>query len=566
MEAGEAMKAVSPKWKRPEEVMKFHILKQKKRALSARINGNDSVASMNFSYSSSSEDSTELPAAKRRNPFVRSVSEYNVKGSLADESGVETDISSDTTLFHLLSHSQGTKVPEETPKSFANILKHLNQNEYVPRDVRNKSNEKSPPKIKQKDGLVIPIDWSIKNRIRLMSPTAFSWSGNVRTCEQASSITGFVRCVDTSSIKEGKTIGSLDTSPNAQFHQCCLYWQHPNIPWLQLFPRNLKKANASMISTQLEIAPMLLTEWTTAFKSLFQLVRTRQCPFFYMIANHFTCLFQAAGVAGINETHAIITPTTRGFRKMLDDEGVHYSMPLKRKRKSNEFMSDSDNSILETEKNDGSGDDDDDDDVDDNWLESMGIDSKDVKKMTLSQKAIDRTREGKIDSSQESLLLIEGANMQAFFNVLLNYKGCVSSTGPFAGVPPTLLSPSAFSLATLKSCKVRDSMVHVNGTDFYSIQIEGPVLPHAFRQICILLEEYKTHYSASLTTFKQSLSFTHAFKAQENDEIKSSSSSVFFKENLSDCGLSHNLISVFCESDPQNYDVIDKVEPKKVVT
>lgn len=52
----------------------------------------------------------------------------------------------------------------------------------------------------------------------------------------------FVRCLDTSSIKEGTTIGSLDTSPNAQFHQCCLYWQHPNISWLQLFPRNLKKA------------------------------------------------------------------------------------------------------------------------------------------------------------------------------------------------------------------------------------------------------------------------------------------------------------------------------------
>lgn len=74
MEVGDAIKSVSPKWKRPEEVMKFHKMKQKKRALSARINGNDNVASMNFSYSSSSEDSTELPPAKRRNPFKKRLS------------------------------------------------------------------------------------------------------------------------------------------------------------------------------------------------------------------------------------------------------------------------------------------------------------------------------------------------------------------------------------------------------------------------------------------------------------------------------------------------------------
>lgn len=166
--------------------------------------------------------------------------------------------------------------------------------------------------------------------------------------------------------------------------------------------------------------------------------------------------------------------------------GVQYSMPLRKKRKSNEFMTDSDNSTLESEKNNDSvnGDDDDgdsededdNDDVDENWLESLGIDSKEVKKMTLSQvrlimgqwmnkkiisetflfnqKAIDRTREGRIDSSEESLLLIEGVNIQAFFNVLLNFKSCIPSTGAFAGVPPTLLSPVAFSLATLKSCKV----------------------------------------------------------------------------------------------------------------
>ena len=64
-------KIISPNWKRPEEVMKFHKLKQRKRALSARMSGNDNVA-MSFSSSSNSEDSFgDFPAAKRKNPFAR---------------------------------------------------------------------------------------------------------------------------------------------------------------------------------------------------------------------------------------------------------------------------------------------------------------------------------------------------------------------------------------------------------------------------------------------------------------------------------------------------------------
>lgn len=50
-----------------------------------------------------------------------------------DESGIETDISNDTTLFQLLSNSQPVlqNKNENTPKSFENILQHLNQKEEV---------------------------------------------------------------------------------------------------------------------------------------------------------------------------------------------------------------------------------------------------------------------------------------------------------------------------------------------------------------------------------------------------------------------------------------------------
>lgn len=54
---------------------------------------------------------------------------------------------------------------------------------------------------------------------------------------------------------------------------------------------------------------------------LFQLVRAKQCPYFYMITNTFVCLFRAAGLNGYSEINASLSPTTRGFRQLLKDEG-----------------------------------------------------------------------------------------------------------------------------------------------------------------------------------------------------------------------------------------------------
>ena len=59
-----------------------------------------------------------------------------------------------------------------------------------------------------------------------------------------------------------------------------------------------------------------------------------------------------------------------------------------------------------------------------------------------------------IDNHPESVVRVEGPNVHALFNFLLNSKTTVTTTGAQAGIPPTLLAPSAFEGATLKSLKV----------------------------------------------------------------------------------------------------------------
>ena len=79
--------------------------------------------------------------------------------------------------------------------------------------------------------------------------------------------------------------------------------------------------NNSCVAPNQNMKDALNREWSESFRSLFHLLRARQCPFFYVCANSFTALFRAAGICGLSELHALITPTTRGFRQALKQEG-----------------------------------------------------------------------------------------------------------------------------------------------------------------------------------------------------------------------------------------------------
>lgn len=59
--------AVSPAWKRPDEVMKLHRLKQKKRALQARMNKTDTSQVEEKCFFNTGNKAV---SQKRKNPFT----------------------------------------------------------------------------------------------------------------------------------------------------------------------------------------------------------------------------------------------------------------------------------------------------------------------------------------------------------------------------------------------------------------------------------------------------------------------------------------------------------------
>jgi len=54
--------------------------------------------------------------------------------------------------------------------------------------------------------------------------------------------------------------------------------------------------------------------------STYLMVRAGLCPYVYVCCHHMTLMFRAAGV-GRHQLHAVLTPTTRGIRAALDNDG-----------------------------------------------------------------------------------------------------------------------------------------------------------------------------------------------------------------------------------------------------
>ncbi|CAH0748019.1 unnamed protein product [Diatraea saccharalis] len=484
---------------------------------------------------------------------------------------VDTDMcldeSKDKTLFTLL--KLPAKVPQkpaqeiDTDKlsTFSNLLQKFTAEHSV------------EPLIVEKKCKHLPIDWALKSRLRLMSPKPFAWTSKLKASEEASGITGFVRCLDTTSSS------SLDTSPRALFHQTCLYWQHPHLPWLDLYPRSSGKVAAtSFMATNEEVKKALHREWTESFRSLFQLLRALHCPYFYVCANTFTVLFRAAGLCGVSEPCALIAPTSRGFRQTLRQEDVEFTMPLRSDGKRKLNVSDDEkpkNSSFdscydtmdegckpEAEKSDSADEEED----PDQFLSQLGLETEVIKKINNNQTRMAQTAESSVDSAAESLVFVRGVDAQALFNFLLNCKSVVSPTGPFAGVPPTLLAPTAFHGGTLHSLKVSEKTVVADGKKYFSIDLRGPILPTTVHTLFnVLKKSSSANFSATFAHHQPTLAFTFAAKSIAEDENAKENepnhfSKAFNKENLSDCGISESMLQHFCSPDPAVVRPLDSVK------
>ncbi|XP_007427306.1 protein downstream neighbor of Son isoform X1 [Python bivittatus] len=400
-----------------------------------------------------------------------------------------------------------------------------------------------------------PADWSIKTRLLFTSSQSFAWADHLKAQEESQ---GYIQHCRAAFINLPQNIQEpkLSTELRCAFQQNLVYWLHPFFPWLPLFPRigaDRKMVGKSHPCASNELQQMFLSEWSLSFTSLYNLLRAKLCPYFYVCTYQFTVLFRAAGLAGSDTITALISPTTKGLREAMKNEGIEFVLPFQEIRQkkisatasSLETELEKDTEItgneIEEEPGTSGGDDDDDDDDGFLWLVEMGVEGKIKKPDTISTKLYKEKNEIKMDHRPESLVLVKGTNTFTLLNFLINCKSLVASAGPQAGIPPTLLSPVAFRGATMQTLKARSvnvrTQAHSRYKDLFSLEIVGPIMPHCLHALSMLLK------SAQNGTFS-AVCYTHEPTAVLNTDIsdKQHIKKESLIKDLCNCGLHPNTL------------------------
>uniref|UniRef100_G3PRB3 Downstream neighbor of SON n=1 Tax=Gasterosteus aculeatus aculeatus TaxID=481459 RepID=G3PRB3_GASAC len=314
-----------------------------------------------------------------------------------------------------------------------------------------------------------PADWSLKTRLLFTSPLTLSWAEQPKAQEEASGLSRHCRAQFSTlphSLQDPRSCSELRQA----FQQSLVYWQHPSLPWIPLFPRiNAERSFAGRSAPWAQdraLQQSLMSEWSVSLSSLYSLLKARLCPYFYLCSYQFTVLFRAAGLGGSSSITAAISPTTRGLREAMKADGIEFSLPLvEERRRSREQQNltvqegdeeDQECSELKEGKETQTGDEGENDDEEGSfsWLKEMGIQDKIKKPDSITMQLRKEGQTVSLDHKPESMVCVEGPHTFTLINFLINCKSLVASTGSQAGLPPTLLAPRAFRGATMQTLKV----------------------------------------------------------------------------------------------------------------
>ncbi|OWK53026.1 Protein downstream neighbor of son [Lonchura striata] len=129
--------------------------------------------------------------------------------------------------------------------------------------------------------------------------------------------------------------------------------------------------------------------------------------------------------------------------------------------------------------------------------------------------------EVQVDHRPESLVLVRGSHTFTLLNFLISCRSLVAVAGPQAGLPPTLLSPVAFRGGTMQTLKG-------GFEDVFSLEVLGPVLPHALHALTLVLgPAQRGAFRALLSAHEPSAAF-NARPAPAQEDVQ---------QDLPACGL-----------------------------
>ncbi|XP_062926873.1 protein downstream neighbor of Son-like isoform X1 [Mobula hypostoma] len=351
-------------------------------------------------------------------------------------------------------------------------------------------------------------DWSIKTRILITSPTPISWA---KVCNQ---LLPNVGSINETAIKPDKVHikQEPDDSPNITciFQQSMGYWMYPRLPWLHLFPRigvnSVSVDDALQWNPDYKIQNILMKDWLSTSSSLFELLQTGHCPFFYICTYQFTVLFRAAWESRKEPITALLYPASVEVLEEMRLSEVAFSTYLVDHSQESGHMSLSSQdghglvhlkpAFINKEGSDNQTG----TDTHSLWAEKTSVTEcqEDFHPSNSSECYLHNEHQ---DKQFKFLVVVEGSSAASLITFLMNSPHTVAQEGVQRGLPPTLLCPVAFPGASLQLLQVANTCGKVQGclgsVDSYSLEITGPILPHSMDCINRILQ--CNEYSGTVT-------------------------------------------------------------------
>ncbi|KAL7073060.1 hypothetical protein ACQ4LE_008165 [Meloidogyne hapla] len=342
--------------------------------------------------------------------------------------------------------------------------------------------------------------------------------------------------------------------PLVFLQSAAIYYQFPSIGSVQLFPRRnvgsrstLKSANLQSIEPNFIDA--LKVNWNDSFKFLFNRWIDGGRKSFYLCSTHFTIIFINLSNKNLFSLNAhksplktpqknniedspikkkltpkrkrtpmknttnyqspnknftnlessvnfqpriVITPTTSGFRQILQKNGIHFTrhfkseyIDLNKGESPKDFLPNEEDCTADLDH--------------DEWLKDRGISSKgslrvrrsasemDSSDLSLSSNRLPTAETSRMSTNGSpptdplySTIVIKGIkDAEAFHNLLQSQPQLIcTKTGPQSGLPPTLIASSPFRHSVLNELSMTSQLIKKSGKLKYILELEhGPILP-----------------------------------------------------------------------------------------
>lgn len=257
-----------------------------------------------------------VKSLKRSNPF----SNKQIDGKGKSKKKVNDVLSENFKQSSLLSDlSSFSSKYDNNPAPKTNAIYSIKEvessteNNEVAKEIINAGNLETKKSTKTYESSEFPLSWTVKQKVKFLTSSNFDI--DLKASNEPIAINQFTRNSDN---VEGTT-----------FNKFLYNWIHPVIPGMTNYPLKTtilgksgkeEKQCINMLANNAELQAIVMKQWRTSFQSLFNMLKSSYCPYFFLCGHQFTVLFKSPGV-GAKSATAILGPTTKGLRDLLSQEG-----------------------------------------------------------------------------------------------------------------------------------------------------------------------------------------------------------------------------------------------------